>query len=176
MSSSRGEKIIAFVGYATILLQILSASLMTDMIAGDEWSRVDAVADERVSSVAIFKSLRVGSGSTCVTLHQVMNETGRWRTHETCNHLNQLSIDQSLLSLRDAETGERLTVDPICDAERDWLAKKMGIPSRVDILSVWDKQCGSRSVENTCFILELVATVIAVVATFSSVTATEFSR
>ncbi|GLE07388.1 hypothetical protein PINS_up017550 [Pythium insidiosum] len=50
----------------------------------------------------------------------------------------------------------------------------MGIPTRVDITSVWDKQCGSRSVEDACFVSEFVGTIVAVFVTFSSITATEF--
>ncbi|GLE03578.1 hypothetical protein PINS_up012480 [Pythium insidiosum] len=114
------------------------------VISEQDWRRVAPLADERVSPTAVFKGLRVGCTSTCVTLHQVVNETGRWRTLETCIDL-RLGEYYNQLSLRDAQTGQRLTVVPICKANRDSLAEKMGIPSRVDIASVWDKQCASCS-------------------------------
>ncbi|GLE08201.1 hypothetical protein PINS_up019207 [Pythium insidiosum] len=129
--------------------------------SGSDLRTVSATADERVSPTAIFKGLRVGSSATCVTLHQVMNETGRWRTLETCNDLH-LGEDHNLLSLRDAQTGQRLTVDPICKAEHDWLAEKMGIPSRVDIVRVWDKQCkGSSSVDTLLLLFSIMSVSLA---------------
>ncbi|GLE03583.1 hypothetical protein PINS_up012485 [Pythium insidiosum] len=125
-------------GVLATLAHLAALGMLCAAFAGQSWRRVAPLDDERVSPTAIFKGLRVGNVATCVTLHQVMNETGRWRTLETCNDL-RLGQDRLLATLRDPQTGQRLTVNTICEAEHGWLAKKMGIPSRVDIGSVWDK-------------------------------------
>ncbi|GLE03579.1 hypothetical protein PINS_up012481 [Pythium insidiosum] len=151
-SSEKTPAWIKVVGAIAIVLHIVAMCLVCVSWSGGDLRTVSATANERVSPTAIFKGLRVGSSATCVTLHQVMNETGRWRTLETCNDLH-LGEDHNLLSLRDAQTGQRLTVDPICKAEQDWLAEKMGIPSRVDIVRVWDKQCKGSSTVDTLMLL-----------------------
>ncbi|GLE08196.1 hypothetical protein PINS_up019202 [Pythium insidiosum] len=87
------------------------------------------------SSTCVLASPRRASRCTCSN-----NDTRKWKDRETC-YSTFLGEDEHPTTTRDLVTGQQLILSPVCSAERDWVALKLGIPERVNVIEIWDKQC-----------------------------------
>ncbi|KAJ0406013.1 hypothetical protein ATCC90586_001359 [Pythium insidiosum] len=116
-------------------------------------SRHGTTPSEQVAPNVFFEHLRIGESKTCVTLRLFANETLKWKTRETC-YSTFLRDGAQPTTTRDLVTDHQLILSPVCGAERDWVALKLGIPERVNVVEIWDKQCaGLQSANVVCHAL-----------------------
>ncbi|KAJ0390942.1 hypothetical protein P43SY_010361 [Pythium insidiosum] len=105
------------------------------------WLTLHGLPDDQVAPNVYFEKLMVGEFRTCVTLRVYSDETGKWKSRETC-HNYHLGKGQKKTVINDLVTGEKLVLAPVCDADRDWEARVLGIPLRVSVVEIWDRRCG----------------------------------
>ncbi|KAJ0397034.1 hypothetical protein ATCC90586_006086 [Pythium insidiosum] len=130
-------RIVALINCVAVLVAI---GLSIAALSKTNWRTIDGLPNEQVAPNVFFEHLRIGESKTCVTLRLYANETRKWKTRETCYN-TFLGEDQHPTTTRDLETGQQLILSPVCSAERDWVALKLGIPERVNVIAIWDKQC-----------------------------------
>ncbi|KAJ0408968.1 hypothetical protein P43SY_002847 [Pythium insidiosum] len=107
----------------------------------DEQLVAVGLADELVAPDVQFERLRIGDAQTCVTLRRASPATGRWRSRETCYKMFPDKKDPGT-TIRDLETGVELVLKSVCEEEDDeWVASKLGIPARLPVVEIWQKQC-----------------------------------
>ncbi|GLE03582.1 hypothetical protein PINS_up012484 [Pythium insidiosum] len=105
-----------------------------------DWRNVHGLPDEQVTSNVFFEKLLIGEFETCVTLRHVANDTRKSKSKETCYKTMEMR-GQRNTKIRDLVTGEKLVLAPACSADRDWVAMVLGIPRRVNIVELWERQC-----------------------------------
>ncbi|GLE03575.1 hypothetical protein PINS_up012477 [Pythium insidiosum] len=105
------------------------------------WRFIRGLDNEQVAPNTFFQELRVGDYESCVSLRVLpVNGTGQATTRETC-YRTYVFGGQHKTKVHDLVTGERLVLGPACSADRAWVARVLGIPRRVDVVALWDKQC-----------------------------------
>ncbi|KAJ0392554.1 hypothetical protein P43SY_004476 [Pythium insidiosum] len=105
------------------------------------WLTLHGRPDDQVAPNVYFEKLMVGEFRTCVTLRVYSDETNKWKSRETCYN-SHLTKRQKKTVVNDLVTGEKLVLAPVCDADRDWEARVLGIPLRVSVVEIWERQCG----------------------------------
>ncbi|KAJ0404331.1 hypothetical protein ATCC90586_007645 [Pythium insidiosum] len=117
---------------------VVGIALSIAALSRSNWRVASGLEHEIVAPNVTFESLRIGETWTCVTL--------RWhpsgRANETCYktflHDEETKTPTTMASLT---TGEPVVLDPVCQADRQWVAQQLGIPDRIRIVDLWDKQC-----------------------------------
>ncbi|GLE03580.1 hypothetical protein PINS_up012482 [Pythium insidiosum] len=140
----------------TCIAALVAAALSLAALCKTDWRTVDGLPNEQVAPGVFFEHLRVGETKTCVTLRLLDHETRQWKTRETC-YTTFLREGVPPTTTRDLVTGQQLILSPVCSAERDWVARKLGIPDRVHIVEIWDLQCAGLQTANVlCYAFGLV--------------------
>ncbi|GLE08194.1 hypothetical protein PINS_up019200 [Pythium insidiosum] len=122
----------------------------------EKWRVADGFDNELVAPSVVFERLRIGESKTCVQLRRFSNTTNAWTSRETC-YRTFLGEDQHPTTVLDLQTGQQLILNPVCDADAAWVAEKLGIPKRLDVVSLWNKQCsGFQWVDVVCHIFAII--------------------
>ncbi|KAJ0412051.1 hypothetical protein ATCC90586_004597 [Pythium insidiosum] len=123
-----------------IALAVGAIALATLASYLDEQLVAVALGDELVAPDVQFERLRIGDAQTCVTLRRASPATGRWRSRETCYKMFPDEKDPGT-TIRDLETGVELVLKSVCEEDDEWVASKLGIPARLPVVKIWQKQC-----------------------------------
>ncbi|GLE04943.1 hypothetical protein PINS_up013924 [Pythium insidiosum] len=148
----------------SMALGILGALLSGIALYLDDQLIAAGLDKELVAPDVAFERLSIGDTHACVTLRRFSSTLGRWRSQETCYTMfPQKAIPAT--TIRDLETGVELVLGSICEEDREWLASKLGIPARLGIQTLWQKQCeGWRVASRVTRVLTLVASVVMVLS------------
>ncbi|KAJ0391122.1 hypothetical protein P43SY_010821 [Pythium insidiosum] len=150
---------IRIVAIATVVA--LAAGCVLSLIAlfDDKWRVTEGLENEQVALTAIFEGLGLGNYGTCVRLRRFVNDTNTWTPRETC-YRTFLIEGAHPTTVLDLHTGQQLILNPVCDADKAWIAEKLGIPKRLDIVSLWNKQCaGYQWVVTLCEIFAIIGAI-----------------
>ncbi|KAJ0397024.1 hypothetical protein ATCC90586_006076 [Pythium insidiosum] len=160
---------IRIVAIATVVALAAGCVLSLTALLQDKWRVTEGLENEQVAPTAIFEGLRLGNYGTCVRLRRFVNDTNTWAPRETCYH-TFLREGGHPTAVLDLHTGQQLILNPVCDADKAWVAEKLGIPKRLDVVSLWNKQCaGYQSVNEFCQFLTIMGAILLGFMTFITV-------
>ncbi|KAJ0397031.1 hypothetical protein ATCC90586_006083 [Pythium insidiosum] len=150
---------IRIVAIATVVALAAGCVLSIIAIFHDKWRVAEGLENEQVAPTAIFERLRWGNYETCVRLRRFVNDTNTWTPRETC-YRTFLSEGAHPTTVLDFHTGQQLILNPVCDTDKAWVAEKLGIPKRLDIVSLWNKQCaGYQWVVTLCEVFAIMGAI-----------------
>ncbi|KAJ0403129.1 hypothetical protein P43SY_009559 [Pythium insidiosum] len=141
MSNRLLKTVVHTVALVSGIALIVAIGLSIAAFSKVNWLTLHGRPDDQVAPNVYFEKLMVGEFRTCVTLRVYSDETNKWKSRETCYN-SHLTKGQKKTAINDLVTGEKLVLAPVCDADRDWVARVLGIPLRVSVVEIWERQCG----------------------------------
>ncbi|KAJ0397029.1 hypothetical protein ATCC90586_006081 [Pythium insidiosum] len=147
-------------GHAVALLLMFLSMVI------DRWRSARGLPGDEVAPDVVFQGLDVGNCATWVTLRRFNRAAGRWRTRET-RYRSFLQEDEHPTIVLDLVTGEQLVLGHVCESDVDWTAERLGVPPRVPIAEMWDKQCTTAWATMFGFFLASLSGFAAIVLSFA---------
>ncbi|GLE06007.1 hypothetical protein PINS_up015218 [Pythium insidiosum] len=126
--------------HVMIFGRVVALLLLALSVGIDRWRSADGLSSEEVVPDVFFERLTVGTSTTCVTLRRFSRLSGAFRSHETC-YRSFLGNKEHPTMAPDLVTGQQLVFNPVCRADAEWTAEKLGVPPRVRIAALWETQC-----------------------------------
>ncbi|GLE08204.1 hypothetical protein PINS_up019210 [Pythium insidiosum] len=123
------------------------------MYSKPSWIEAHGQPQDEVAPDTYFQRVSLGPMKTCVVVavhkqQQQQPAAGSKSpaaviitTKETC-YKTFLENDESSTTVQDFRTGKSVELPGICSTDRARAAELLGIPARLDILSLWENQCG----------------------------------
>ncbi|GLE04934.1 hypothetical protein PINS_up013915 [Pythium insidiosum] len=124
----------------SIVLSLITAVFFGIALVLDEKLVAIGLDHEIVAPNVEFEGLRIGDSHTCVTLRRMSAVHAGWRSRETCYRMFPAK-DDPVTTVLDLETGETLVLRSVCHDDGEWIAAKLGIPERLLVDQIWQKQC-----------------------------------